>query len=289
MAITKVSQYNSSPTTVADYQAQNNYLQALINQANGSVGILTQADVLTIPSISQGSYISMGGTLYIVDTEDYTILGSVVSGNNYIAVAVSGVNLTATWVQDISSYSWNSVYNYYSDGTNILLPYKVNFDTEYIVNPFNQFTNQNTKTTDDVEFNDINAGGNITTDGDITTGTGGDITTGTSGSIITGTNGVILTGFNGTITTGSNGNLILGTNAKIFPTTSPTDGTQSLVQDATWTLPRGVYTWTSNASVVLAVNGASGTSVRSGTIFSDGTVTLTNTGSVTVTITYKKF
>ena len=172
MAITKVSQYNSSPTTVADYQAQNNYLQALINQANGSVGILTQADVSTIPSISQGSYISMGGTLYIVDTEDYTILGSVISGNNYIAIAVSGVNLIATWVQDISSYSWNNVYNYYSNGTNILLPYIISYDTSYYIGTFQQSfkANQSLLTTSDVEFNDINANSVTTTGGIATSG-----------------------------------------------------------------------------------------------------------------------
>ena len=35
--ISKVIQYNSTPTVVADYQAQNAHLQAMINKANGSM------------------------------------------------------------------------------------------------------------------------------------------------------------------------------------------------------------------------------------------------------------
>ena len=134
--ITKVIQYNSTPTVVADYLAQNAHLQAMINKANGSMGVLKQASLSTIPTIAQGGYISMGGTLYVVDTEDYTILGSLSAGLNYIALTVSGDNLTATWVQDISSYSWNAVYNYYTNGTNALLPYVINYDTNYYIGRF---------------------------------------------------------------------------------------------------------------------------------------------------------
>ena len=157
MAISKVLQYNSTPTVVADYQAQNAHLQAMINKANGSMGILKQATIATIPSISQGAYISMGGTLYVVDTSDYTILGTAIAGLNYIRLGVSGDNLTATWVQDISSYTWNSVYNYYTNGTNALLPYVVNFDTNYYVSRFDQTINQQLKRDSDVEFNGITA------------------------------------------------------------------------------------------------------------------------------------
>ena len=154
MAITKVSQYNSTPTTVADYQAQNAHLQAMINKANGSMSILNQDDTTSVPYIALGTYIMMGGTLYVVDTSNYTILGSVASGSNYIRLTVSGDNLTATWVQTITSYSWNSIYNYYSDGTNALLPYVVKYsDSNYYIGRFNQLFDQALKTTDDVEFN----------------------------------------------------------------------------------------------------------------------------------------
>lgn len=165
MAISKVSQYNSTPTVVADYQAQNAHLQAMINQANGSVGILTQATIGTIPSIKQGTYISFGGVLYIVDTEDYTILGTAIAGDNYIRLEASGDNLTATWVQTITSYAWNSVYNYYTDGTYVLLPYIVNYATNYYIAQFDQNFNQTLKKEDDVIFNDIHGNGDFSVTG----------------------------------------------------------------------------------------------------------------------------
>lgn len=138
MAISKVSQYNSTPSVVADYQAQNAHLQAMINQANGSVGILTQASISTIPSIKQGTYISFGGVLYIVDTEDYTILGTAIAGDNYIRLEASGDNLTATWVQTITSYAWNSVYGYYTSGSYALLPYVIDYSTNYYISKYTQ-------------------------------------------------------------------------------------------------------------------------------------------------------
>jgi len=153
--ISKVIQYNSTPTVVSDYQAQNAHLQAMINKANGSMGVLKQTSLSTIPTIAQGGYISMGGTLYVVDTSDYTILGSLSAGLNYIALAVSGDNLTATWIQDISAYSWNAVYNYYTNGTNALLPYVIKYDTNYYISIFNQSFNQVLKTDSSPTFSRI--------------------------------------------------------------------------------------------------------------------------------------
>ena len=171
MAITKVSQYKSTPTAVSDYQAQNAHLQAFINQLNGSVSVLSQSATTVVPTIKQGSYLSMGGTAYIVDTEDYTILGSLVAGLNYIALAVSGDNLTATWTNSLSGYSWNAIYNYYSDGTNALLPYVINYSSSnYYISQFNQNFRQPLNPDSDVEFNDIEANdieanGTLTVDG----------------------------------------------------------------------------------------------------------------------------
>jgi len=158
MAISKVSQYNSSPTTVADYQAQNAHLQAMINKANGSMSILNQDDTTSVPYIALGTYIMMGGTLYVVDTENYTINSSVNTGLNYIKVGSSGDNLIATWTQSLKGYEWNSIYNYYTDGTNALLPYIVDYDgTDYITAQFDRNFNQKLRTTSDVEFNNITA------------------------------------------------------------------------------------------------------------------------------------
>ena len=158
MAITKVSQYNSTPTTVADYQAQNAHLQAMINKANGSMSILNQTSTTSVPYIALGTYIMMGGTLYVVDTSNYTIQGSVVSGENYIYLTASGDTLTATWTQSLTGYEWNSIYNYYSDGTNILLPYIVDYDgTNYLIAQFDRNFNQQLRTTSDVTFNDVGA------------------------------------------------------------------------------------------------------------------------------------
>ena len=153
--ISKVIQYNSTPTVVSDYQAQNAHLQAMINKANGAMGILKQTSLSTIPTIAQGGYISMGGTLYVVDTEDYIIQGTAIAGLNYIRLGVSGDNLVATWVQDISTYSWNAVYNYYTNGTNALLPYVIKYDTNYYVSRFDQTINQQLKRDSDVVFNSV--------------------------------------------------------------------------------------------------------------------------------------
>ena len=158
MAITKISQYNSSPTDETDYQAQNEHLQAFINQLNGSAFILSQTNTSSVPAITQGSYIMMGGTVYIVDTSNYTIQGTITSGStNYIYLTVSGDNLIATWTTDISGYSWNSVYNYMSDGTNILLPYSIIYDgTNYLMGGLNKVFNQNLNTYNNVSFANIN-------------------------------------------------------------------------------------------------------------------------------------
>ena len=136
MAIVKVG-VMTDPPVEADYTNLIGHLQASTNQMNGLKNILKQVDTSHIPTLSQGSYISIGGVLYIVGVEDYVISGSVVTGYNYVKIAISGELLIASWVRDVSSYVWNSVYGYYSDGTNMILPYRVSYITGYVVSFYN--------------------------------------------------------------------------------------------------------------------------------------------------------
>ena len=103
MALIRVAQYNSTPTVVEDYQAQNAHLQAFTNQ------LMTQQFILDAgtdqPVIKQGCYVSHGGSLYIADA-DTAITGSPADGSVYIRV--SGTTpLTVEFVTDISGYAWN--------------------------------------------------------------------------------------------------------------------------------------------------------------------------------------
>jgi len=136
MAITQVTQYNSTPTVVGDYAAQNKHIQAFINQVNNHSFILTDPTATTIPAIALGTYISSGGTLFLVDTANYTIFGSVASGNNYIKMSVSGTTLTATWIQNISAYAYNPIYGYLASGTDMILPYLVVYDGSSVYNKY---------------------------------------------------------------------------------------------------------------------------------------------------------
>ena len=96
-----------------------------------------------------------------MDTANYTILGSVASGNNYIKMSVSGTTLTATWIQDISSYTYNTIYGYLASGTDMILPYLVTYDGSSVYNKYRQditqyVTDQNLRTTDSPHFANIN-------------------------------------------------------------------------------------------------------------------------------------
>jgi hypothetical protein len=131
MAITQVANPSSVPSAVADYEAQNAHISAFNNLANNQAFILTNSGGTGLPAIKLGTYIQYGGNLYVVDTEDYAILGTPVDGNNYIRLSGS-TTLTAEWVQTISSYVWNEVYGYKYTGSYALLPYLVvKSGTEY--------------------------------------------------------------------------------------------------------------------------------------------------------------
>jgi hypothetical protein len=176
MALIRVAQYNSTPTVVEDYQAQNAHLQAFTNQ------IMTQQFILDSgtdqPVIKQGCYVSHGGSLYVADA-DTAIAGSPADGSVYIRVSGT-TSLTAEFVTDISGYAWNPVYTALTSGSYTLLPYLIvkagTSWTRYNFNPNNQqfgvlkcasvdtgqgatevhLMNQNLRTTDNVSFANIN-------------------------------------------------------------------------------------------------------------------------------------
>jgi hypothetical protein len=138
MALIRVAQYNSTPTVVGDYQAQNAHLQAFTNQ------LLTQQFILDSgtdrPVIKQGAYVSHGGSLYVADA-DTSITGSPSDGSVYIRVSGT-TSLTVEFVTDISGYTWNPVYTALTSTTYTLLPYLIvkasAVWTRYNFNPNNQ-------------------------------------------------------------------------------------------------------------------------------------------------------
>jgi len=138
MALVRVAQYNSTPTVVEDYQAQNAHLQAFTNQ------LLTQQFILDSgtaqPVIKQGAYVSHGGSLYVADA-DTSITGSPADGSVYIRVSGT-TSLTVEFVTNISGYTWNPVYTALTSGSYTLLPYLIvkasTVWTRYNFNPNNQ-------------------------------------------------------------------------------------------------------------------------------------------------------
>jgi len=138
MALIRVAQYNSTPTVVGDYQAQNAHLQAFTNQ------LMTQQFILDSgtdqPVIKQGCYVSHGGSLYIADA-DTSISGSPADGSVYIRVSGT-TSLTVEFITDISGYTWNPVYTALTSGSYTLLPYLIvkasTVWTRYNFNPNNQ-------------------------------------------------------------------------------------------------------------------------------------------------------
>jgi len=157
MAITKVTAPNSVPTSVSDYEAQNNHLIGFINQVNNQSFILTDPTGTDAPDIKQGSYINHGGNLYLVDTEDYTPSGSPADGNVYIRVS-GDATLTAEFITDISGYAYNQAYGNLVNSTYTLLPYLLVLAssawTKYrldVTTPQYRM-NQDLRTTDNVTF-----------------------------------------------------------------------------------------------------------------------------------------
>jgi hypothetical protein len=123
MAITKVGTINTIPSPVSDWTNTVKHINAFINQVNNQAFILSDPLGTTSPVIKQGCYINHGGTLYIVDTEDYTPSGSPADGNVYIKLTPSGDTLVGSFITDISSYSFNQQYGNMVSGDDMILPY----------------------------------------------------------------------------------------------------------------------------------------------------------------------
>lgn len=133
MAITKVAQFLSSPTTTADYEGQNAHVNAFIQQMSNQVLHLTEWATTTVPQIAQGVYLRHAGVLYIVDTGNFDIATGDLSaaGTYYIKLTTSGASLAVAWEDTLTSYAWSIAYQGYYNGTSQLLPYKVEYDTTY--------------------------------------------------------------------------------------------------------------------------------------------------------------
>jgi len=126
MAITKVGAM-TDPPVAGDYTILQAKLDAYAKQIGNQGMILTQwTNTTTAPKIAMGSYITHGGTLFVVDTEDFAVTEPAGDGTYYLKVSVSGDTLALAWIASLSGYTWNAIYNglYHSDESQIL-PYQL--------------------------------------------------------------------------------------------------------------------------------------------------------------------
>ncbi len=126
MAITKVGAM-TDPPGADDYAILQAKLDAYAKQIGNQGMILTQwTNTTTAPKIAIGSYITHGGTLFVVDTEDFAVPAPTSDGTYYLKVATSGATLAVSWVASTAGYVWNAIYNglYHADESQIL-PYQL--------------------------------------------------------------------------------------------------------------------------------------------------------------------
>ena len=124
MMISKGGTYRNPPEDITDYEAIVAHLNAYTRQLGSQAMILTEwTNTSGTPAIAMGSYISHGGVLYVVASEEAVSL-PVSDGTYYLKVAASGESLALSWVSDISGYAWNAIYNglYHADESQVL-PY----------------------------------------------------------------------------------------------------------------------------------------------------------------------
>ena len=126
MSISKVAQFVTPPENIGDYDAQNAHIAGFTRQLAGPSMALTEwENSTTIPKLALGTYLSHGGYLYRVDTEDYVISGTPTDGTWYIRLEASGDTLIATWISDVSGYAWDAVNNGLYNGSYQVLPYQL--------------------------------------------------------------------------------------------------------------------------------------------------------------------
>ncbi len=310
MALVRVAQYNSTPTVVGDYQAQNAHLQAFTNQ------LMTQQFILDSgtaqPVIKQGTYVSHGGSLYIADA-DTSITGSPSDGSVYIRVSGT-TTLTVEFITSLSGYVWNPVYNAMTNGIYTLLPYMIVKAgatwTRFNFNPNNQVfgemkatsldtghganelyaMNQNLRTTDSPTFANATIGGhNVDSELDTLNSrvNQGVKTTDspTFASVNTGHGANELYPMDQAVRTTDS-----PTFAKLKLTTS-TYGTQSIGGQGTWVVPVGIYVFTNQLYCIVEIwAGSEWKEVPQGVLISDGSnMRMRNSSNNTLTIHYRKF
>ena len=126
MAITKVGAM-TDPPVAGDYTILQAKRDAYAKQIGNQGMILTEGTNTTnAPKIAMGSYITPGGTLFVVDTEDFAVPAPAGNGTYYLKVAASGATLALSWVASLTGYTWNAIYNglYHSNESQIL-PYQL--------------------------------------------------------------------------------------------------------------------------------------------------------------------
>lgn len=126
MAITKIGVYRNPPEDITDYEAIVSHLEAYTRQVGNQGMILTEwANTSGTPAIAMGSYISHGGVLYVVSSEEAVSL-PVADGTYYLKVEASGDTLALSWISDLSGYAWNAIANglYHADESQVL-PYQL--------------------------------------------------------------------------------------------------------------------------------------------------------------------
>lgn len=120
MAINLITQPGATvPYSGSDYIQQNLLINAAL--AQGDEVLTDWAESTAAPAIKQGVYFYHSGNSYQVQDSDSSISGTPVSGANYIGLAESGGVLTASYVTDISGYTWNPAYNGLYDGTTLII------------------------------------------------------------------------------------------------------------------------------------------------------------------------
>jgi len=113
MPISKITAPSETPTAVADYQAQNNLLSALLLAVQGAERIVGS-------NVVKGAVFQVGGATYLA-TADTAITGS---ASDYVKLTVSedGLSLAPSYVADLTGVTWSSTYNgYYDVGGNLYI------------------------------------------------------------------------------------------------------------------------------------------------------------------------
>jgi hypothetical protein len=244
----------SAPTVDTDYTKQNTLISA------GHVPVASLfADWLgttTEPSLALGGFVKYEGNLYQVKDEDESISGTISSGLNYISMELSGTELLASWVQDISDYTFDPAYGaMYSSDTirKVLLSDLCYYDgSSAYYRGRGQGQDINPIVFGDGSFfvaDSMKLGFSREADGSISIDLIGDTTYTEYGLRIirnsgeNGTTQIIHRGTGNLILSCSDGGAIaMGSSFLPPPSSATTNGSESISAGGSWTIPRGIYT-----------------------------------------------